>query len=242
MEELKIESTPEKADSTPAQKYQNKLPYVPNARISEAASSVSYLNFIKKKVKKHHDTSVFANLNYYEFFGPYGVTVNAIGPDVLVENRAAWVEFEIWNRTADALNGFVRIRVDPRQSLEGYPGAFEYRVNNLQSGQKITAAISFVIPRADYENKVTVELCKFDVKLEGEFPAVTVLASDYALFNVAAKFDIQLTNIVILQIASHSNDTVVVDFSGVDNSGNTWDDQIDLGKIIVHPEEVVGLQ
>jgi hypothetical protein len=229
MEELKIESTSEKADSTSAQKYQTKLPYVPNERFSEVTSALSYLNFIKKKVKKHHDTLVLLTSNYFELLGLYVVTANAIGPDELIENRAAWVEFEIWNRSADVLNGFVRIRIDPRQSLGGNPGAFEYRVDNLQSGQKITAAISFVIPRADYQNRVTVELCKFDDKSGGEFPAIIVLASDYLLFNVAAKFDIQLTNIFARQIASHNNDTVVVDFLGVDNSGTTWDDQKDLG-------------
>src|SRR5215469_15463113 len=147
---------------------------------------------------------------------PIILLADQIGPDVLLENRAAWIEFYLYNMSGnDLTNVFVRATIQPTHSLNSYPGFYEVNIARLVNEDVINSAISFVLPRADLGNTVTLELCKYgDVPPGVEFPPVEVLASAQLKFDVGARFSISMGNIFIGAIASRHNDTIYVALSG----------------------------
>lgn len=157
------------------------------------------------------------------------IWIHRIGPDNLVENRPAWVEFTVWNFGDTLTDVFVRARIEPRQSVTSNAGAFEFSIKKLDHGQSLEGAISFQLPRADFKNIVTVELCKWRELQEGEeIPQVVVLGSDNSEFDVAARFSIHMQGIWIRETASHHEDTVFVALNG--QFGNTsWGDAVSIG-------------
>ncbi len=157
------------------------------------------------------------------------IWIKSIGPDSLVENRPAWVEFSIWNLAESYTNVFVRARIEPRQSVTSYAGTFEFPVSNLDHGQSLDGAISFQLPRADFKNTITVELCKWRDLQEGEeIPQLIVLASDKSEFDVAGRFSIHMQGIWIRETASHHEDTVFVSLNG-QFENTSWGDAASIG-------------
>jgi len=161
---------------------------------------------------------------------PVSLVPIRIAPDTLIENRPAWVEFYVWNSHAGPLaDVFVRVRVSALQSIDTYPGVFEFDLKNLGEGQTVQGAISFFLPRADLQNKLTLELCQWgEIPRGGEFPPLNILAMGEIMFDVAARFSIRMRGIFIRDTASHHNDTVVVSFGGMLGE-NRWDDNAHLG-------------
>jgi hypothetical protein len=153
-----------------------------------------------------------------------------VAPDTLVENRPAWVEFYLWNlKAAKVVNAFVRVRVEPRHSIDDYPGLFEFPVRELALSQTIFGAVSFTLPRADLGNKLTLELCQWgEIPAGGEFAPLNVLATAEIEFDVAARFSVSWNSIHIRDTASIDDDTLFVSFTG-GVGDRTWNDTAQLG-------------
>jgi hypothetical protein len=185
-------------------------------------------DIIQREKTRH--LNVLANTNILSKPGESLIFyINRIGPASLVENRSAWVEFSIWNRVSGVVleDLFVRVKVRARQSIKDEPGYFEFPVKKMDPGKSIDGAISFLLPRADTDNLVIVELCRLGDPI-GEFRPVIVLASDEKKFDVAARFSIHMEDIQIRETAARINDTVVVSFNG-QFENTSWADTASLG-------------
>ena len=155
-----------------------------------------------------------------------------IAPDVLVENRPAWVEFYLWNRAAAPItDAFVRVRIDAKHSIHDYPGMFEFPIRSLATEQTVLGAVSFTLPRADLGNKLTLELCRWgEIPAGGEFGSIEILASAELEFDVAARFSVGWQGIHIRDTASIDDDTLFVSFTGRVGE-QLWQDTASLGDV-----------
>ncbi len=193
--------------------------------------AAKHISDMKKREKKKH-LAVLANTNILgDPQHPLSIIITRIGPAELVENRPAWVEFDIWNRASgkELKDLFVRARITPRQSVDDQAGIFNFPIRSLEPGQSIDGAISFILPRADTGNLITIELCQYgDIPEGGEFAPINVLASDQTEFDVAARFSIRMNGIYIRDTASLHEDTLFVSFSG-QYENTSWGDSTGLG-------------
>lgn len=179
--------------------------------------------------EKTRHLNLMANTNIFGFQrGPYVILPTRVAPAKLIENRPAWVEFELWNRAGTLLtDAFVRARITAHQSVDDYEGSFNFPIKNLDVGQSIQGAISFVLPRAAVGNVVTLELCQYG-PLVAEIAPLNILTADQIEFDVAARFTISMTGIWIRDTASHHEDTLVVSFNA-HTGDNSWGDVSHLG-------------
>jgi hypothetical protein len=158
------------------------------------------------------------------------ISVFRLQPDVLLENRPAYVEFSVANRTSDAFEGtWVQARIEAPHSLEPYDAHFRFPVGDVAGDSYTSGAISFTLPRADLGNTITLEWCRQGrIPPGGEFAPTEIIASTVYTFDVAARFSVSMEGIVIRDTASHHNDTLFVAFSGTTQS-QVWSYSRSLG-------------
>src|SRR5262245_10760975 len=114
---------------TPGNGVQAKPQTPPTPQVkTESLLARKYVGDVIKR-EKHKYMGQLANSN---ILGKPGesliIYITRIGPGSLVENRPAWVEFNVWNRASgkEVTNLFVRVRVKARQLLDDYDGYFHF--------------------------------------------------------------------------------------------------------------------
>jgi len=159
------------------------------------------------------------------------IQIIKIGPEQLIENRQAWVEFAVanWTSTATPVS-YVSATVQPAESLEEnyYSGNYQFPVPALNPLDDITGALSFLLPRADLGNTLTLNWMYVPDEPGVEFPTPVSLGTATIQFDVGAKFTIGMNSIFIRNTASHHEDTLWVSLNGQMDS-QSWADAASLG-------------
>jgi hypothetical protein len=156
--------------------------------------------------------------------------IDRLEPTPLIENRFARVYFTIENTTSKTSKGSVRATIIPKHSIDPVHGAFLYNIDSLGPFDAAEGVISFLCPRADLGNKITLDfLVQADVP-DGveDFGAATVAATSSELFDIGARFSVTMQGIVIADTASHHNDTLLVTINE-SKDGDSWGNKLYTG-------------
>jgi hypothetical protein len=181
----------------------------PQTKSLEQAKALRRALLTQLRRRVDFDPSLWKTL----FSNAVWIGIRRVQPDVIVENRPAWVEFMLYNGTDQTCSGGVALSISPLHSITDVSGNWEYPVPELQPGETLTGVIAFTAPRADRNNVAKVAFIQ-PVSLGREDTEYVELASNTRTFDIAARYSLAVDQIRIKHTASFREDSVVLSVAG----------------------------